>query len=81
MAHILLDAGVILIVTAQELSQDELEVFKTVIDPDQIETVWVGERVTSDLAYDLHVDDASAEDSVDRIKARLQERGVVFTPW
>jgi bifunctional enzyme CysN/CysC len=41
-AHILLDAGVILIVTAIELTQEDLELIRTTIHSDKIETIWVG---------------------------------------
>ena len=43
-ANLMLDAGVILIVTAAELTQDDLELIKTTVDPDRIETVWVGDQ-------------------------------------
>ena len=42
-ANLMLDAGAILIVTAAELTQEDLEVIKTAVDPDRIETVWVGD--------------------------------------
>jgi bifunctional enzyme CysN/CysC len=81
-ANILLDAGALLIVTAQELSQEDLEVVKTSVDPDRIELVWVGDEVTTDVAYDLILGDQEAEsDGVERIKQRLQDKGVLFRPW
>jgi bifunctional enzyme CysN/CysC len=80
-AHILLDAGVILIVTAVELTQADLEVIKTAVDASQIETVWVGEQVTTDLAFDLQLPGgAQAEASATQIKRRLQDRGALFSP-
>ena len=80
-AHILLDAGLILIVTAQELRQTDLEIFKTVVAPDLIETVWVGARGQSDLVSDLEVQEESAEEAVEMIKDRLRERGSIFRAW
>jgi bifunctional enzyme CysN/CysC len=81
-ANILLDAGAILIVTAQELTQEDLEVLKTSVDPERIELIWVGERVTTDVACDLVLGDEEAEsDGVDRIKRLLQDKGVLFRPW
>jgi bifunctional enzyme CysN/CysC len=81
-ANILLDAGALLIVTAQELSQEDLEVVKTSVDPDRIELVWVGDRVTTDVACDLILGDQEAEtDGVDRIKRLLQDKGILFRPW
>ncbi|HXE57646.1 MAG TPA: GTP-binding protein [Gemmatimonadales bacterium] len=81
-ANIMLDAGVILIVTAAELTQEDLDVIKTTVEPERIETVWVGDRVTTDLAYDTLIPgDLSNEDAVDRLKRLLQEKGVIFRPW
>jgi bifunctional enzyme CysN/CysC len=81
-ANILLDAGTILIVTAQKLAQDDLEIVKTTVDPDRIEVVWVGEQITTDLACDLVLGDEEAEsEGVDRIKSLLQDKGVLFRPW
>lgn len=81
-ANIMLDAGAILIVSAAELSQEDLEVIKTAVDPERIEVVWVGDHVTTDIAYDLILGDAEpASDGVDRIKRLLQDKGRLFRPW
>lgn len=81
-AHILMDAGVILLVTAREFAQDDLEILKTTINPDKIETVWVGEDVTTDLVYDLKVPGKlDINSSVSMIKQQLQENGTIFNPW
>ncbi len=81
-ANILLDVGAILLVTAAELTQSDLALIRTSIDPDRIETVWVGDRRTTDLSPDLIVgDEEPASDRVERVKARLQERGVLFRAW
>jgi len=80
--HIMTDAGVILIVTARELSQDDLEIIKTTVNPDKIETVWVGEDVTTDLVYDLKVPGKlDVNVSVESIKQLLQDNGIIFKPW
>jgi len=44
MAHIILDSGLILIVSAAELTQEDFSIIKTAIDEDRIETVWVGRK-------------------------------------
>lgn len=80
-AHILLDAGLILIVTAVELSQNDLELIRTITDGKCILVVWVGEEVTTDLAFDLQVPGTSQiEYSVTQIKRLLQNEGVIFAP-
>ncbi|MGE0352458.1 MAG: GTP-binding protein [Gemmatimonadales bacterium] len=81
-ANIMLDAGVILIVTASELTQEDLELIKTSVEPDRIEVVWVGESVTADVSYDVLLSEQEPEaEKIDRIKATLQDKGVIFRPW
>ena len=79
-ANILLDAGAILIVTAQSLTRDDLEILKTAVDPDRIEVIWVGDRVTTDIACDMILSDQDPE-AVDKIKRLLQDKRILFRPW
>jgi bifunctional enzyme CysN/CysC len=80
-ANLMLDAGIILIVAAAELTQDDLEVIKTAVQPEMIETVWAGDTITTDLSYDLHLPRGVVAESVDRLKAHIQEKGIIFRPW
>ncbi|MGM0502756.1 MAG: GTP-binding protein [Bacillota bacterium] len=81
-SHIMLDAGSILIVTAVELSQSDLELIETTVNPQQIETIWLGEQVTTDLQYDLHLDQFDSEEKAAlQIKGMMQDRGIIFKPW
>ncbi len=81
-SNIMLDAGAVLIVTAHELGQEDLEVIKTSVDPDRIEVVWVGDQITTDVTCDMVLGDAeAAEDGVEQIKRLLQDKGVLFRPW
>jgi bifunctional enzyme CysN/CysC len=78
-AHILLDTGLIAIVTAQELSQDELEIIKASVSPDMLEVVWTGADITTDIAYDMHIENShNTEEAVEKLKLMLQERGAIF---
>jgi bifunctional enzyme CysN/CysC len=80
-ANLMLDAGIILIVAAAELTQEDLEVIKTAVQPELIETVWAGDNITTDLAYDLHLPRGVIAESVDRLKAHMQDKGIIFRPW
>jgi bifunctional enzyme CysN/CysC len=80
-ANLMLDAGIILVVAAAELTQDDLEVIKTAVQPDWIETVWAGDSITTDLACDLHLPGGAVPEAVDRLKAHLQDKGIIFRPW
>jgi bifunctional enzyme CysN/CysC len=76
-AHIVLDAGLILIVTAIELTEDDLEALKTVINPDNIVTIWIGEKAIANTTYDLKI--SKTEDlqrAVEAAKAMLHEKGL-----
>lgn len=79
--HLFLDAGLLLIVTAIELTQDDRDILETVIDKDMVHVVWVGEKVTTDIAYDLHIKDRkNIDEGVVLVKHLLQQRGIIFKP-
>ncbi|MCE5185527.1 MAG: GTP-binding protein [Planctomycetaceae bacterium] len=78
-ANLMLDAGVILIVTAIGLTRKELEIIANVVDSDLIEIIWLGERPSNINA--LHVPNLEKMDmTLDKIKMLLQDRGVIFRP-
>lgn len=80
-ANLFIDAGVILIVTAIELNQEDLDVLKTVVGEDKIQVVWVGDKVTTDISYDIHVQSREEiNEGVVKVKHLLQDRGIVFKP-
>jgi bifunctional enzyme CysN/CysC len=80
-ANLMLDAGIILVVAAAELTQDDLEVIKTAVQPDWIETIWAGDDITTDLAVDLQLPGGAVPEAVDQLKAHLQDKGIIFRPW
>jgi bifunctional enzyme CysN/CysC len=81
-ANLMLDAGVILIASAQEITQEELELIKTTVDSSRLETVWVGDATATDLACDLTLVERDGEEqNVERIRSLLVEKGVLFQPW
>lgn len=80
-ANLFIDAGVLLIVTAIELNQEDLDVLKTVVGEDKIQVVWVGDKVTTDISYDIHVKSRDEiNEGVVKVKHLLQDRGIVFKP-
>lgn len=81
-AHILLDAGAILIVTAIELNQFDQEILKTTIAQEKIISVWVGDELNNDFLFDLKVPGKEDIDaSVDKLKNQLYALGIIFKPW
>ena len=76
-ANILLDAGIILVVTAIGLTQNELEIIRGVVDSDLIEAIWLGEDPTDIQA--LHIPNLDDLDtSLDRVKRLLQDKNAIF---
>jgi len=81
-ANLMLDAGMILIVTAIALTRDDIDLIRTSVDPDRIETIWLGETGESDSPADLHLPAAPDEAAaVERVHAFLRDRGILFQTW
>jgi bifunctional enzyme CysN/CysC len=80
-ANLMLDAGIILVVSAGDLTQEDLEVIKATVTSDMIQTVWVGDRLTTDLICDIVLADAEKDEAVGRVKGLLQDKGIIFRPW
>ena len=79
-ANLMLDAGIILVVTAIGLTRRELEIIQNVVDSDLIETIWLGDEPTDiDFAMKLPNLD-NLDDSLDRVKGLLQNKGIIFKP-
>lgn len=76
-ANLMLDAGMILVVTATDLTQSDYKILKTVVN-DQFEIVWVGNEITTDISPDLQLADKDYEKSISRIKNMLKDAGTIF---
>lgn len=80
-SHLFVDAGMLLIVTAIEFTQEDLDILETVIDKDMVHVVWVGGKVTTDIEFDIHLKNReSLDEGVVMVKHLLQKRGILFTP-
>jgi bifunctional enzyme CysN/CysC len=80
-AHLFLDAGMILVVTAVELTQDDLDLIRFSVTPDRIETIWVGDQVTTDLSFDLQVsNNVVLEEAIASVKELLVKNRIIFQP-
>lgn len=81
-AHLMLEAGVLLIVSAAEMTADDLEIVTLSVPAERIATIWVGSDVTTDVTCDLVLAPATPDPrALDAIETLLQERGVIFRPW
>ncbi len=76
-ANLMLDAGMILIVTAAELAREDLDLITTGVEPERIRTVWVGGGAT-DLRADLELPAGlSEDDGARRLRDLLAGMGAV----
>ncbi len=79
-SNIMLSAGQILIVSAQEVSEKELSVIRTSIDDSMMECIWIGDEVPDSTSYSMiyndHIDAKSFSVSV---KEYLQKKGIIFS--
>ncbi|MGI6562284.1 MAG: GTP-binding protein [Clostridia bacterium] len=79
-ANLLLDAGMILVVTAVELTAEEIDLIDTTVIPPHICVVWLGDEVTTDIKYDLKLSEGDYRKNAAIIRKHLCERGVLFNP-
>jgi bifunctional enzyme CysN/CysC len=78
-ANLLLDAGIILVVTAIGLTSKELDIITNVVDNDLIEVIWLGDQPSDVNA--MYVPSLDQLDlTLDKIKTLLQDRGIIFKP-
>lgn len=78
-ANILLDAGIILIVTAIELSQKDIEIIKTGVGSEKVNTFWIGENVTTDIEEYTQIESfENFDEAVLKIKSDIQDKGIIF---
>jgi bifunctional enzyme CysN/CysC len=80
-ANILLDAGLIVIATASELGQDDLNVLRTSVGADRVWTAWLGDEVTTDLVSNVRIaPTTSTADAVAELKQLLRDERLIFSP-
>ncbi len=76
-ANLMLDAGMILVVTATGLTQSDYKIMKTVVER-EFEVVWVGSEMTTDISPDMQLADKDYEQSIRKIKDMLRDNGSIF---
>lgn len=77
-ANLMLDAGVLLVVSVAALGQDELEIVRMSVPAERILTVWVGPPAAGGVACDLLWPDTTPESgAVDAVLALLRARQVI----
>jgi bifunctional enzyme CysN/CysC len=78
-AHLMLDAGMIMALTAIELTASNLEMLSAALPGETIVTVWMGNEVTTDIPIDLRIlEEEPPANAVERILALLHEQGLII---
>ncbi|MCL1858971.1 MAG: GTP-binding protein [Oscillospiraceae bacterium] len=81
-ANILLETGAILIVTATMLTQDDMDLIKTVLTRESegdIITYWIGKNIDTDIKADIIISDFEDSDRASlMIKKDLQDRNIIY---
>jgi bifunctional enzyme CysN/CysC len=80
--HLMLHAGFIVIVTAAELSAQDIAAIRTSVGAEHIETVWLGGLPPEGV--DASVAVRPEEDSLEalmRIKRVLEDKGIIYRAW
>ncbi len=79
-ANLMLDAGMILIVTATGLTESDRKIIRTVIQG-EMDIFWIGKSVTTDIRYDRQLEDSEFDygKNIQVIKNLLKEKGIVFS--
>lgn len=81
-AYLLLDTGMIFVVTATHVTKRDLDIITTSIDRDQMLVVWAGDTAECDMDCDAYINAAEGiEQAAQAIKGLLQEKGAIYRPW
>ena len=79
-AHLFLDAGLFLILTAIDFNSSDRQILTTMIDPSQLITVCVGDSTNTTSNADLNLEN-EPDSSAKRVIELMQSRGLIFSVW
>jgi len=72
--NILLDTGIILIVTSIGMTQEDLDTIKIAIDSEEIMTFWVGDKGSTNINFDLNIkSDETVQRAANKIDKLLKD--------
>ncbi len=78
-ANLMLDAGMILIVTATRLTESDRKIMKAVIQK-EMDIFWIGDEVSTDIKMDMRLKDSEFdyERNIRKIRTLLKDKGILF---
>jgi len=79
--NMMLHVGLILVVSAQEISENDIRVLKTSLNSrgDRLITIWAGNTITTDLAPDLKFAESEILSADEDIISYLKRNGFIFS--
>ena len=81
-SHLLLDAGLIVVSTASDLTNIEIKTLQTIISREDMLVITIGETTLEDNIVDLRLNsDQEIEENVLKILDLLKSKGVIFGNW
>lgn len=80
--HILLDAGMMVISTVENLSKDDAALIEAMVNPDLIEVIAFCESQKPEIDADLTIRPGEEFENIyGRLKQILRNRGIMYNPW
>lgn len=78
-ANLMLDAGMILIITATRLTESDRKIMKAVIQK-EMDIFWIGDEVSTDIKMDMKLKDSEYdyEKNIRKIRTLLKDKGILF---
>lgn len=78
-ANLMLDAGMILIVTATKLTESDRKIMEAVIQG-EMDVFWIGDEVSTDIKMDMRLKDSEFdyEKNIHKIRTLLKDKGILF---
>ena len=78
-ANLMLDAGMILIVTATRLTESDRKIMEAVIQG-EMDVFWIGDEVSTDIKMDMKLKDSEFdyEINIRKIRTLLKDKGILF---
>jgi bifunctional enzyme CysN/CysC len=70
--NLMMDAGMVVITSAIDIKQEELAMFKTIIQSEDIHVIWLGDTTSTDIDIDVHLSKESKEVMINKIRTSLK---------
>ena len=77
-AYLLLDAGLLVVLAAPQLSQQTIDGLKDTLESDSVEVVWVGDEVQREIVVSTRIPPEHPDEALEIVRGLLQAKGAVY---